>query len=197
MSRVLRAFVMVAFLFGFAASAWATPVSFTTAPDSSSVLLTENLSMFAKLSGDLVLETTTFVLDDNESQTLEFFKLTASGFGLGKYDIAATLSFSVPSIQGTGSGKVLFGTLFGTVSGGILHWNPATIPDYFTLLDGNKIKIDFEEGVTIVCGDSEIIHAYVTNLGGGTPIPEPCTMLLLGSGLLGIAGIRRRCKAGA
>ena len=28
----------------------------------------------------------------------------------------------------------------------------------------------------------------------GTPIPEPCTMLLVGSGLLGVAGLRRKFK---
>ncbi|MEN6484793.1 MAG: PEP-CTERM sorting domain-containing protein [Syntrophobacteraceae bacterium] len=194
MFRALRTFLMLAFMLAFSASVWATPVTFTTDPSGSSVSLTKDFSMWAKLTGELVLGPTTFVLDDNTSQTLDFFKLTASGFGLGEYDVSATLSFLVPSIQGTGSGSVLFASLGGYISGGILHWNSATIPDYFTLTDGNKVKIDFEDGIAIVCGDSEIVHAYVTNLGGGTPVPEPCTMFLLGSGLIGIAGIRGRFK---
>jgi hypothetical protein len=32
------------------------------------------------------------------------------------------------------------------------------------------------------------------NGGGGAPVPEPCTMLLLGLGLIGVAGVRRKFK---
>ncbi|MFH2058688.1 MAG: PEP-CTERM sorting domain-containing protein [Pseudomonadota bacterium] len=36
--------------------------------------------------------------------------------------------------------------------------------------------------------------SHVSLFGGGTPVPEPATMLLFGLGLLGVAGVSRRKK---
>jgi hypothetical protein len=40
-------------------------------------------------------------------------------------------------------------------------------------------------------GDGSISHVEIRGCGG-TPIPEPATMLLLGTGLIGLAGIGRK-----
>jgi len=54
-------------------------------------------------------------------------------------------------------------------------------------------------------GDYVVLYCYFTNdndgpqewsymAGPGAPVPEPATMLLLGSGLLGLAGLRRKFR---
>jgi hypothetical protein len=206
MRKQFTALLVGAALMMLAGVVGATPVSFDVAGGTggSNVSVTNQNSLLTPfdngtISAALVgnLDAQLFTLGNNESKIIDFFTLTVSGFSLKEaYNVRATLAFDVPDIDAIGSGKGSFTTFFGCLSAGTLTWDPATIPDFFTV-NGNTVKVDFESGYAFGFGDTATIHATITNQGGGSaPVPEPGTMMLLGVGMLGLVifGKRRMNK---
>ncbi len=193
MKKLLVFLCAIALVFTMAGSASAVPIVFDVAdgPDSSVTLSNVSTLGWTSISADLVtdLDDQIFSLDDGESYTFDFFLLTVTGLGLGTADLQATLAFdSPPGYQVTGSGSGGWFTIFGIISGGCLTW--ADMPQTLTLTDGNYFDVDFENVLIAGLGNTTTVSATVT--AHAAPVPEPSTILLVGTGLIGIIGFGRK-----
>jgi hypothetical protein len=197
MKKLLHFLIPVLLLFSTATLSNATSIiDFDVAGDPESSVELSNIVKYGLVWDPVVglvpgLDGVAFSLAPGESTTFDFFDITVYGvLGGGTTDVSATLAFDAPPSSGTGTGSGSWFTFLGIFSGGQLTWD--TQPSPINLSDGGSFEIHFSEICELGIGNAATVTATVTNTSA--PIPEPATVLLLGSGLVGIAGFRKRFR---
>jgi hypothetical protein len=193
MKKILVLICSAALVFSLAGIASAIPIDFDVDGEKSFVSLSNISTLgWTHIDADIVddLGNVSFSLDDGESRTFDFLKITVGGLiGGGTAEIQATLAFDKPagsSVTGEGDGGWF--TIAGFISGGYLNWS--NMPQTFTLINGGYFDVDFEDILLAGFGNSTTVSATIT--AHAAPVPEPSTMLLMGSGLLGLVAYGRR-----
>jgi hypothetical protein len=189
MKQRLATYLGALILAGLGTGAHALPITFTADFDESSVASSSTRFETALLDFSSV----SFNLNEGDSYSFDFmsYRYTNAAGALGAHsaNISATLAFLAPGGQSVATG---IGSSLGGTTASSLTW---TQPANVALGDGTTFSVVFSNLVNVSVNDYHRVSATVKLLSGpqsSVAVPEPGTLMLLGTGLLAYALMRRR-----